>query len=592
MAWLAYREGYLRLHFKKIEEETEAVITSGCWCNIESFAWATDSRHLLYILDLNEKEGGHVYRADIENPLEDPFNVTPEAITGVQFIQPVDTGAPQIILSQNKNSRHHYDLYRVDLLTGKEHLIEKGGADTWQWLVDNNAALRGRIRVVDDGEFVLEAYLPTKGTWKKKMRWGIHEDVIFMGFSSDNRTAWMISNMESDRLELCGFNVETGKRETVFGDPTVDLSSVFIGPRSRLPMAALSYPDYPKVSAINKEIKPDLDALLEKGHTGLNILSMNDKEDIWTIEIFDDKGSDYYIYYRDQKIKVRIGANRLDINISRLADMLPITIQSRDGFQLPGYLTVPKGVADSAIPTVLLVHGGPWVRDYWGLDKMVQFLANRGYAVLQVNYRGSKGYGKKFQQAAVDEFGAAMHTDLIDSVHWVVSKGIADPENVAIVGGSYGGYAALMGLAATPETFACGVSINGVSDFNQFIRELQHNAPIRLKPGIQTWYTYLGNPADSEQAKRIKSKSPLYQNQNIVRPILIVYGERDSRVSPENSIYMIDALETAGKDVTVLDFMNEGHGIARIQNSKKLYKSLEAFLSDHLGGRDFGEETE
>jgi dipeptidyl aminopeptidase/acylaminoacyl peptidase len=331
-----------------------------------------------------------------------------------------------------------------------------------------------------------------------------------------------------------------------------------------------------------------LDTFKIQAHQGLEILSMDHQEKRWTVRVFDDRGAYYFLFDQANGEIVALGENRFDPQNRWTAAVKPVQLKSRDGLTLHGYLTRPRGGCKAPAPMVLLVHGGPWSRDYWEYDEMVQFLANRGYTVLQINFRGSEGYGRRFKEAAIGEFSGKMHTDLVDAVNWAVAHGIADPSAIAIVGGSYGGYAALVGLTDTPELFACGVAINGVADVGRFVKDLPSNPPPTLRAGISAWHTYVTRP-DADQAQKVFERiSPLYHAEKLTKPVLVVFGERDSRVPPEHSEMMIKELNRLHKPVQSLQFMNEGHGITRLDNTCEMFQTIEAFLARHLGGRSAG----
>jgi dipeptidyl aminopeptidase/acylaminoacyl peptidase len=428
--------------------------------------------------------------------------------------------------------------------------------------------------------------------WQTVSHWQLHEDVTALGFTPDESGLWLLSNKGRDRIALVQLDLASGVEKLVHEDPEVDIEAVFIGPQTQMPMATLSYPDYPFTQALNSRVKEGLEKFKIQTHQGLEILSMDDREALWTVRVFDDRGAYYFLYRQENGEIIALGKDRFDPENHWAAAVKPIALKSRDGLPLKGYLTRPRGAIEAPAPMVLLVHGGPWSRDYWGYDEMVQFLANRGYAVLQINYRGSEGYGRKFKEAAVGEFSGKMHTDLVDAVKWAVDQGIADPSAIAIVGGSYGGYASLVGLTHTPELFACGVAINGVADIGHFVKRLPSNPPPTLRAGISTWHRYVAHP-DADQAEKVFERiSPLYHAGKLTKPVMIIFGERDSRVSPEQSEMMIKELKRLQKPVRSIQFMNEGHGITRMDNTCEMFQALEEFLGHHLGGRRVGAESQ
>lgn len=296
----------------------------------------------------------------------------------------------------------------------------------------------------------------------------------------------------------------------------------------------------------------------------------------------------YYLYDRDRRDARFLFTNRTDLEGLPLAPMHGRVIRSRDGLNLVSYLTLPvwtdpdgDGVPGEALPTVLLVHGGPWARDSWGYNSMHQWLANRGYAVLSVNYRGSTGFGKSFINASNGEWAGTMHNDLIDAVDWMIAEGIADPDRVAIMGGSYGGYATLVGLTFTPEKFACGVDIVGPSN----LRTLLGSIPPYWKPLMDLWKTRVGDPFTEEGRAFLDSRSPLTYVDRIVKPLVIGQGANDPRVKQSESDQIVEAMKSRGIPVTYVLYPDEGHGFARPQNRLSFFAVTDAFLAQQLGGR-------
>ncbi len=274
--------------------------------------------------------------------------------------------------------------------------------------------------------------------------------------------------------------------------------------------------------------------------------------------------------------------SRPHLDPGAMAPMKPVTITARDGLALPSYLTLPVGIEPSALPMVLLVHGGPWFRNGWGFDPEAQLLANRGYAVLQVNFRGSVGYGKAHMQAAIGEFADAMQNDLLDAVDWAVAQGYADPDRIGIFGGSYGGYAALVGVAFTPDRFAAAIDYVGISNLANVMRSM----PPFLQPGlVANWYRYVGDPADPEQEADMLARSPISRVEHIKAPLMVVQGANDPRVVKAESDNIVAALRERGVDVEYMVKDDEGHGFLNPDNQIDMYRAADRFLHRHLGGR-------
>jgi dipeptidyl aminopeptidase/acylaminoacyl peptidase len=331
---------------------------------------------------------------------------------------------------------------------------------------------------------------------------------------------------------------------------------------------------------LDQSIAPDFEAITKVRQAEFGVSSRNLTDSNWLVAYSTDDGPVYYYAYdRESKTSTLLFSNRPQLEELSLASMQPISFQARDGLTIHGYLTTPVGISAKNLPTVLLVHGGPWVRDTWGYDPEVQWLANRGYAVVQVNYRGSSGYGKDFLNAGNREWGAKMHDDLIDAVNWLVQQGIADSKKIAIMGGSYGGYATLVGLTFTPDVFAAGVDIVGPSNLITMMESIPpYWEPLRAMEAHR-----VGN-LETEQ-DFLKSRSPLFFVDRIKKPLLIAQGANDPRVKQAESDQIVEAMQQNGKPVEYVLYTDEGHGFARPENRLHFYAKAEEFLAKYLGGR-------
>jgi dipeptidyl aminopeptidase/acylaminoacyl peptidase len=312
--------------------------------------------------------------------------------------------------------------------------------------------------------------------------------------------------------------------------------------------------------------------------------STDDDETLWTVAFDDDRdpGATYLFDRRSGESRL-LFRSRPWLDPATLAERRPLRIASRDGLSLPSYLTLPLGVTPRDLPMVLVVHGGPWARDSWGWDPQSQFLANRGYAVLQVNYRGSTGFGKSFMHAAEHEFAGKMHDDLVDAVRWAIDEGVADPQRVAIYGGSYGGYAALVGATFTPEVFAAAISVVGPSNLVTLVRSF----PPYWRPLLAgTWFRFVGDPDDPDDIADLEARSPINRVDAIRAPLMVIQGANDPRVKKHESDQIVEALQARGVPVEYIVKDDEGHGFVRPENRKDVYRAVERFLARHLGGRN------
>jgi dipeptidyl aminopeptidase/acylaminoacyl peptidase len=372
----------------------------------------------------------------------------------------------------------------------------------------------------------------------------------------------------------------TGKEKTLASDDAADVADALIHPTKHTVQAVAFTKERTNWKVLDPSIAEDFAAIGKIRNGDFHLINRDHADQTWLLSFETDDGPVYYYAYnRSTKKGEVLFTNRKALEGLTLAKMKPIRFKARDGLTVHGYLAAPPGVEARNLPMVLNVHGGPWSRDTWGYDGEVQWLANRGYAVLQVNFRGSTGYGKKFLNAADREWGGKMHDDLVDGVQWAVKEGVADPQRVAIFGGSYGGYATLVGLTFTPDLFACGVDIVGPSNLITF----QENIPPYWKPLEPILWGRVGNP--TKDAEFLKSRSPLFKVDQINKPLLIAQGANDPRVKKSESLQMVEALKKAGKVVEYVEYADEGHGFARPENRLDFYGKAEKFLAQHLGGR-------
>jgi len=414
------------------------------------------------------------------------------------------------------------------------------------------------------------------------MKVGPDEILELLGFTRDGKSLILLSSLGNDTARVVEKGIASGSESIIASSAEVDAGIVMIHPRSRIVQAVSFEPGRRSWTIIDPSVKSDFEAIA-KLHDGDFSISNRDKADsTWLVAFSSDRGPiSYYTWDRSARKGTFMFTMRPKLEGLKLAEMKPVTIMSRDGMKLHSYLTLPSGVPPKNLPMVLYVHGGPWGRDVWGYNGTAQWLANRGYAVLQVNFRASFGYGKKFLYAGNKQWGLKMHDDLIDAVNWAVKQGYANKNKVAILGGSYGGYATLAGLTFTPEVFSCGVDIVGPSNLKTLIASI----PPYWKPIRSMFDVRMGNVDDPKDAELIKAASPLYKADKIVRPLLIGQGANDPRVNKAESEQIVDAIEKNKGSVTYVLYTDEGHGFARPENSIDFWARAEGFLAKCLGGR-------
>jgi len=398
----------------------------------------------------------------------------------------------------------------------------------------------------------------------------------------DGKAFLMQSSLGRDTAAIIVRNIADNSEKVIASSPEVDAGMVQINPMTHVVEAISFEPGRSTWTVIDPSVKADYDTITKLYDGDFAVINRDRADKTWLIGFTSDKAATrYYTYDRATKTGTYLFSARPKLDNLQLATMKPVVITSRDGMKLNSYLTLPAGVPPKNLPMVLFVHGGPWARDTWGYSGFPQWLANRGYAVLQVNYRSSTGYGKKFLHAGDKQWGLKMQDDLTDAVNWAVKQGYADPKKVAIMGGSYGGYATLAGLAFTPDVYACGVDIVGPSNLKTLIGSI----PPYWKPLRAIFDARMGNVDDPKEAELVKNASPLFKANQIRKPLLIGQGANDPRVNHAESEQIVDAIEKNNGSVTYVIYSDEGHGFARPENSIDFNARAERFLGQCLGGR-------
>ncbi|MDH6590812.1 dipeptidyl aminopeptidase/acylaminoacyl peptidase [Variovorax sp. TBS-050B] len=549
----------------------------------QSIVWSGDSRFLFLTVDPSGDEDTKVLAVDVARGGSEAVDLTPFKGARSRLVRRID-GSAEVLVASNARDKKVFDLYRIDPATGTRSLIAQNPGNVAGWVADRDGRLRARSVQEGDGGYL---QLPDGDGWRTTLRWQ-RENWWIADLVPGTNTAWAVSSRGRDKEALVRMDLETGAEQVIHAEPEVDVEQVLVSRRSHAPLAAYSMPGHPRARYFDAALAARLEPLAGGAPAAVHVSSMSDDEQILTVSVGTDRGWKYYLLTGTGKAPELLGESNTSGLAASLASTRPIAYEARDGLRIHGYLTLPPGVQPRALPMVLLVHGGPWARDLWtyqGTNRSVQqFLANRGYAVLQVNYRGSSGYGRAFMEKAVGEFAGRMHDDLIDGVRWAVAEGVADPARVAIYGASYGGYSALVGATMTPETFACAVDVVGMSDLARLIE----NAPAYWALGLPWWKRYVGDPADPAQRKVMDAKSPINHVAKVRAPLLVMHGVNDPRVKFDQSERMVAALRAAGKPVEFVSFRGDGHGNQKWSNNLAMYRHAEDFLAGCLGGRSSG----
>jgi len=567
-------------------DEAEAV-TADRDRGIRSFFWAHDNRHLLYVQDVGGDEDWRLFDVDLDTG--DIRDLTP--FEGVQArVEESDKRFPDTILvGLNRDNPQLHDVYRLDLPSGElEKIVENPGFVGF--MADADFDVRAAVAPLPDGGMVVMVRdKPVGGEppdhvaeWRPLLQYG-QDDALTtepVAFTLDGGALWVISSVGANTGRLVKLDIATGRSEVVAEDPQYDVAGVRLHPDTREPQVVTYVKERADYQVLDPAIAPEVAALRAVDPGDVTLVGHDDADRTWLAAFTNDDGPiRYYAYDRDAAQATFLFEHQPALSEYQLAKMEPFSFRARDGLAIHGYLTFPPGEGRASLPTVLDVHGGPWARDTWGFDSQAQWLANRGYLCVQVNFRGSTGYGKDFVNAGDREWGAKMHDDLLDAVDWVVGEGYADPARVAIYGGSYGGYAALVGAAFTPDVFCCAVDIVGPSNLKTLIESI----PAYWAPMIAQFHTRVGNPETEEEF--MWSRSPLSRAGDIRIPLLIAQGANDPRVKQAEAEQIVAALTEKGIDHEYLLFADEGHGFAKPENRLKFFAAAERFLAKHLGGR-------
>ena len=580
LAYLAPDEKeVLNVWVRTMGQADDHVLTADKKRGIRYYDWQQDSEHILYIQDFDGDENWHVYQTNLKTKLT--RDLTPFQGVQAQGFSTDPNFPDRIVVPLNIRDRRFHDIYRVNLNNGAVDMDTENPGDVAGWTLDNDFRVRVAQVFLPDGGNEIRVRDNEQSPWRTLVKWGPDETFGGVaGFTPDNQSVYLISSVGANAARLTEVSVASGESKVVAEDKQYDVSDVLTHPKNHTLEAVRFVRERSEWGLVDKSLQSDFDAIRQFRQGDFYVASRDLKDDKWIVIYVVDNGPvPYYVYDRDTKKFTFLFTNRADLEKYTLAKMQPISFQARDGMTIYGYLTLPVGLEPKNLPMVLNVHGGPWGRNTWGLDSEAQWLANRGYAVLQINFRGSTGYGKAYVNAGDREWAGKMHTDLIDGKDWAGKQGYADPSKVCIMGGSYGGYATLVGLTFTPDAFACGVDIVGPSNLVTLLSTI----PPYWTP-IKSLFKRRVGDVETEQ-DFLKSRSPLFKADQIKAPLLIGQGANDPRVKQAESDQIVEAMRKNKKPVEYIVFPDEGHGFARPENRLKFYAAAEPFLAKYLGGR-------
>ncbi|MDX2129030.1 MAG: S9 family peptidase [Chloroherpetonaceae bacterium] len=579
ISYLAPVENRMNVFVYKRSDPTEPAkqITTIKDRDISGYFWKGESK-ILYAKDFGGDENFHVFAVNPDGTGE--RDLTPFDSVRAEIIDDLEDHPTDILVGLNKRDRENFDVYRLNTETGEMKMVAENPGGVGSWVTDHNGTIR--IAIQSDGVNQAVLYRENDSApFSPILTTSFKESLSPLFFTFDNTAFYAASNLGRDKAAIVKFDPKSVKEtELLFEHPEVDVYSMAYSKKRKV-LTAISFTTWKtEQKFLDAESEADFKYLqAQLPNTEVFVTSATKDESIFIVRTMSDRSRGaVYLFEKNTRTLSKLTEVAPWLNEDDLCEVKPISYQSRDGLTIHGYLTLPKGIEPKNLPVIVNPHGGPWARDEWGFDPEVQFLANRGYAVLQMNFRGSTGYGRAFWEASFKKWGKEMQNDITDGVAWLISQGIADKKRIAIYGGSYGGYATLAGLAFTPDLYACGVDYVGVSN----IFTLMETIPPYWKPYLDQMYEMIGDP--DKDSLLLRDASPVFHVDKIKAPLFVAQGARDPRVKKSESDQIVEALKNRGIDVPYLVKENEGHGFRNEENRFEFYEAMEKFLAKHLLG--------
>ena len=575
VAFMQPWENRLNVHVKNIGSNEVIRLTSATERDIAGYLWLGDSR-IGYVQDTGGDENFRLFAVNIDGTNQ--ADLTPFDSVRVQIIDELENNPQEMLIGLNKKDQRLHDVYRLNVLTGQMELIAENPGNISGWQTDHAGKLR--LAFTADGVNTSILYRQTEqDTFHIILTTDFREEVNPMFFTFDNKNLYVSSNRKRDKSALYIFDINTAtETDLIFGHDEVDISWAMYSKKRKVLTGVSIYTSKQKYHFFDnwrENVQKDLEEKLPGVEVRLS--DLDDNETMALVRTFNDKTRGaYYLYNTETKELSKLADISPWLDPLKMANMMPISYKSRDGLTINGYLTLPKDSSDKNLPVIVNPHGGPWARNRWGFNSEVQFLANRGYAVLQMNFRGSTGYGRNFKEIGFKQWGKSMQDDVTDGVHWLINEGIADKDRIGIYGGSYGGYATLAGVTFTPELYACGVDYVGPSN----IFTLLNSFPPYWELYRQMFYEMVGNPEDDKEL--LEEISPVFHVDKIKAPLFVAQGANDPRVKQAESDQIVEALKLKGIDVQYMVKDNEGHGFHNEENRMEFYNAMIEFLNKHM----------
>jgi dipeptidyl aminopeptidase/acylaminoacyl peptidase len=578
LAFLKPWQNRLNIHVQKIGEAAETRITGATERDITAYIWANNKR-IAYVQDKAGDENFRLYAVNIDGT--DLKELTPFEKVRVGIVDELKDNDEEMLIQMNKRNVRLFDAYRINIYSGEMTMIAQNPGSVVGWMTDHDGNLR--LAMTTDGVNTSVLYRDSeKDNFQTLITTSFKETFEPAFFTFDNKNLYVASNIGKDKTGYYEYDVKKKElSKLIYENPEVDVA-VLLKSDKRKKITGAAYITDKRHYQFFDEERRLLQEDLEKRLPGYEVVVANMSRDETKVLVrtYSDRSLGvYYCLNRTTNEFQKLADVSPWLNEEELAEIKPIAYTSRDGLTIHGYLTLPRGLKAKKLPVIVNPHGGPWGRDVWGFNPEVQFLTNRGYAVLQMNFRTSTGYGRKFWEAGFKQWGLAIQDDISDGVKWLIDQGIADPKRIAIYGGSFGGYATLAGVTFTPDLYACGVDYVGISNLFTLINSI----PPYWEPMREMFYEMIGHPQkDKELYQKI---SPLFHADKIKAPLLVAQGANDPRVNKQESDQIVDALKKRGIEVSYMVKDNEGHGFMNEENRFDFYRAMEEFLGKHLGGR-------
>jgi dipeptidyl aminopeptidase/acylaminoacyl peptidase len=581
MSWLAPdARGVRQVWVGTLGAEDGRCVTADRSRGISLYGWTWDSKKIVYIQDSDGDENYHMFAVDLESG--NVRDLTPWQGITAAFVASSRKHPDHLLVALNVRDRAKHDVWRINIETGDARLDTENPGDVGGWIADDEMVVRAATAISRQGAYEVRVRDHANAPWRTVARPGAEDEIYAIGFDKEGGELRLKSSIGNNTVRLIAKDLQSGVEREVASSEGLDAETVMVHPISHRIEAVAFEPGRRRWQVIDPALAEDFAAISKIANGDFSISSRDADDDNWIVEFYGDRMPPrFFLWDRRKRTASMLFTAQPKLDAFQFSTIAPVLYTARDGMKLNAYLTIPSEGAGGALPMVLAVHGGPWARDYWGFNAFVQFLANRGYAVLQPNYRGSTGYGKKYLHAGDLQWGLAMQDDLTDAMKWAIAEGIADPKRVAIVGASYGGYAALAGATFTPDLYCCAVDLVGPSSLFTLLASF----PPYWLPTIGLFKSRMGDPDNPKHKEMLRKASPLFSADRIQIPMLIAQGANDPRVTQIESEQIVAAIEKNNGLVTYVLYPDEGHGFVRPPNSLDFTARMEKFLAEHLGGR-------